>query len=678
VALHRAVSLLEIKSVDEEKRIIRGIASTPEPDRLGDVLDPKGATFALPMPLLWQHRAAEPIGSVTAAKVTKAGIEIIAEIAKIGIARIDEAWTLVKSGLVRGLSVGFRPLAPPEFLEDADGEITGFKFGSWEWVELSAVTIPANSGAAILSVKSLRDIDASDLAASRELARAPGQVISRGASRARAIRLIESRGAAMKKTYGEQIRDWENTRRTKEDERAAILEKFEAAGELPDDAAGEQLEALEAEIKKISAHIVRLQALESDQAASAKAIAPASVTDPAAASRARDAAIAPASSSSIQVRANLPLGQEFVRAAICKLKSFMDHGAISPVAYAKAMYPDCPRIVQYLERAAVPAANTIDQTWAGALVVPSSLATEFLAFVRPSTIIGKFGTGNVPSLRRVPFNTRIGSQTAGGSGYWVGQGAAKPLTKAGFGSQTLLWTKIAAISVLTDELARFSSPSAELLIREDLRDAVVARLDTDFVDPAKAAVAAVSPASVTNGVTPLVSAAGVTADSIRADLAAIIGAYIKTNQNLAGLVLIMPESLAMQVGLLRNPLGQAEFPGIGATGGTLEGIPVITSQYAMHGAAPGAAMVIAVNARYVLLADDDQVTIDASREASLEMSDAPTANSVTNTAPTVAMVSMFQTNSIALRAERYVNWAKANANAVVWMDNVDWGSPTGS
>lgn len=661
----RAVSLLTIKSVDEGARIIRGIASTPEPDRLGDILKSDGAKFKLPIPLLWQHKAAEPIGTVTAAKVTKDGIEIVAEIAKLGIARIDEAWTLIKSGLVRGLSVGFRPLEAPELVETKDD--FGFVFHAWEWIELSAVTIAANQSAAILSTKSLRDLDAPDLAASGRSSGVPEEVSRRGASRSVPVRKSEPRGATMNKTYGEQVRDWENTRETKREERAAILAKFEGAGELPDDAANEALETLDGEIKKIGAHIARLKGLEADQAAAAK---PAAGGDPAAASRAR--AVDSPASRVVEVRSALLPGQEFVRAAICKLRSFLDHGAVSPVAYARAMYPDCPRVAQYLERAAVPAAGVSDPAWAGNLIAAQSISTDFLSYVRPATILGKFGTGSIPSLRRVPFNSKINGQTAGGTGYWVGSGAAKPLTKAAFDSHVILWTKVAAIAVLTEDLARFSSPSAELLIREDLKDALVARLDTDFIDPAKAAVVAVSPASVTNGVAPLVSA-GSSADAIRADIAAIVGAYIAGNQNVGGLVLIMPEALAMHLALMRNPLGQKEFDGIGAAGGSLEGIPVITSQFAVKA---GKSMVIAVNTRYVMLADDDQITVDASREASLEMSDTPAGNA--NTGAGASLVSMFQTNSIALRAERYINWQKASPTAVVWMDAVAWGSVGGS
>lgn len=43
--LDRAYSLLEVKAIDEEKRILTGIATTPTPDRIGDIVVPEGAEF---------------------------------------------------------------------------------------------------------------------------------------------------------------------------------------------------------------------------------------------------------------------------------------------------------------------------------------------------------------------------------------------------------------------------------------------------------------------------------------------------------------------------------------------------------------------------------------------------------------------------------------------------------
>lgn len=152
--LKRAHSLLEIKSFDEEKRELTGIATTPSVDSYGDIVEPKGAEFKLPLPLLWQHDASSPIGQVTKARVTKEGIEVVVKLAQTDEPgtlkdRLDEAWQSIKLGLVRGLSIGFRSL------EHTYMEATGgFRFLKWMWLELSAVTIPANADASITAIKS--------------------------------------------------------------------------------------------------------------------------------------------------------------------------------------------------------------------------------------------------------------------------------------------------------------------------------------------------------------------------------------------------------------------------------------------------------------------------------------------------------------------------------------------
>lgn len=109
---NRAYSTLEVKALDDEKRVITGIASTPSPDRMQDVVEPKGAQFKLPIPFLWQHNHDEPIGHVTDAKVTQKGIEVSVQLTQVEEPgklkdRLDEAWQSIKSGLVRGLSIGF-------------------------------------------------------------------------------------------------------------------------------------------------------------------------------------------------------------------------------------------------------------------------------------------------------------------------------------------------------------------------------------------------------------------------------------------------------------------------------------------------------------------------------------------------------------------------------------------
>lgn len=154
----KAYSTLKVKEISEDggTRTITGIASTPKQDRDNDIMDMDGAQFALPMPFLWQHKHNEPIGEVTAATVTSEGIEITATIVNITDEgplknRIDEAWQSIKSGLVKGLSIGFR-LLEYQYLDDS----YGLHIKEWEWYELSAVTIPANPDGKISSVKNIK------------------------------------------------------------------------------------------------------------------------------------------------------------------------------------------------------------------------------------------------------------------------------------------------------------------------------------------------------------------------------------------------------------------------------------------------------------------------------------------------------------------------------------------
>lgn len=151
--MNRAYSTLEIKSMDDGRRAFAGIASTPNTDRMGDIVEPKGAQFKLPIPLLWQHDAHKPIGWVTSAKVTDKGIHIEGELAKVEEAgalkdRLDEAWQSLKAKLVRGLSIGFTGL------EHSRLDSGGYRFLKWSWLELSAVTIPANADCSITAIKS--------------------------------------------------------------------------------------------------------------------------------------------------------------------------------------------------------------------------------------------------------------------------------------------------------------------------------------------------------------------------------------------------------------------------------------------------------------------------------------------------------------------------------------------
>lgn len=138
---------------DKDRRIVRGWATRLQEDRDGDIVIPEGARFKLPIPFLLDHDSRKAIGSVDTAEVTTDGVSFVASVRSIGgdseVARAcDNAWTLLQSGLRSHVSIGFRSLAfEPR-------ERSGYIIKEWEWLELSAVTIPANPGAEITALKS--------------------------------------------------------------------------------------------------------------------------------------------------------------------------------------------------------------------------------------------------------------------------------------------------------------------------------------------------------------------------------------------------------------------------------------------------------------------------------------------------------------------------------------------
>jgi HK97 family phage prohead protease/HK97 family phage major capsid protein len=633
--LPRAYSTLLVKAFDEEQRLIEGVASTPTPDRVGDILEPSGAVFAREIPLLLYHDSRRPVG---VAQLSKTGNAItfsasIPAITEPGILqeRVAEAWQSLKAQLIRGVSIGFRILDDGiEVLKTGGWRITAF-----EILELSLVAVPANVDATITAIKSIvaRQSAASgtDDGPRPQLA---GDAALRGVTRSM-------------KTTQEQITGFEATRQAKSARMLEIMNAAGEKGETLDAAAQQEYDELAAAVKSIDEHLVRLRNMEELQKAAA---VPARGASPADAQASRQSSV-------IQVKApSLPPGIAFTRMVLCKAASFLSlqRGEIkSALDFARERYPSDERI-QLALKAAVPPATTTDPAWAGVLVDPTNLTGEFVEFLRPMTIIGKFGQGGIPPLHQVPFNIRTIGETADGDAWWVGQGKPKPLTKFGYQAMTLGWAKLATITVITQETAR--------------------RMDIDFVIPSKAAVANVSPASITNGLTPLESS-GDDAAAVRQDIAALINAYVASNQDVSSLVLIMPNTLALAGSLMRNDLGNKEFPDLSLSGGTVEGIPVIPSQYVANIPTHGN-IVIAVNADEVYFADDGQATVDVSTEASLEMSDAPTQDGVTGLG--AELVSLWQNNLMGLRAERFVNWQKRRPEAVVYMHNVTWGAPAGS
>ncbi|WP_427927590.1 phage major capsid protein [Acinetobacter guillouiae] len=272
------------------------------------------------------------------------------------------------------------------------------------------------------------------------------------------------------------------------------------------------------------------------------------------------------------------------------------------------------------------------------LVTLQNLTSEFVDILRPQTIIGK-----MKGFRNVPFNISIPTKTQGSIVNWVGETKKKPVTGLKFGQVKLGFAKIAGIIPFSDELGRFSDPSIDQMVFNDLSDSIIEFMDGQFIDPAKAE-SAESPASILKDA-PKIVASGITADAIRSDLRKLRGELIKKNVSLTGCYYVMSETMASFMSDLIDALGNPIYRGMDAPTGekTLKGLPVVESEKAGK-------LIALVKPSEILLADDGGVDLAISTEATLEYNDGTDD----------IRLGLFQQNMVAVRAERYVNWKQRN------------------
>lgn len=652
MSINRAYSILDIKAVDDDKRIITGIATTPTPDRMDDIVEPKGAQFNLPIPFLWQHDSDKPVGNVTKATVTTSGIKVEIQIEKTdepGLVkdRLDAAWQDIKLRLVRGLSIGFKPVETANI----EGSF-GLRFLKWLWLELSAVTIPANGDCSIANIKS---IDTELLAASGRKQIDDGRPKPPGASgkKSTPVKAMEARSM---KTIAEQIALFDETRKAKAARMDEIMDAAAEKGETLSNEQKDEYDNLASDLKEVEDHLARLRVREKANKETAKEVKGTTVVE-------ADQSRGGKRDHVIQVRSAAPKGAGFVRLLGARFMAKEDGCSPADIALSRGWGDDLANVLKtpkhLLSKAAIAPASTTDPTWAGPLVTYANLQDEFIELLRPKSLLSR-----IPGLRRVPFNIKVPRETAPTTGYWVGQGSPKPVSAGALDTVTLDFAKVAGITYQTQELLRFSQPSSEQLMIDSLVKAITYLVDRDFLDPAKALVTGVSPASITNGSTSI-TATGTSADAFRADFATLLALYSTANFSLDGLVFAMTQTQAMRLGLMRNDFGTKEFPDINKDGGSIEGFPVVTSEniVANGGSPADGAIIVAMNASDILLADDGAVEVDVSTEASIQADSAPDSP---NTASTVT-ISLWQNNLVGIRCERFVTWTKARSNSVVYI-----------
>jgi HK97 family phage prohead protease len=156
----QADPVLSIKSMDETTGEFEGYGSTfgGDPDSYGDVIVKGAFSESLKahrdrktMPkLFWQHDPSQPIGKWLDAVEDDKGLLMRGKL-NMGVQKGREAYELLKSGDIDGLSIGYRI---KKHSEDHDTGV--WMLEALDVFEVSVVSIGANSNATIAAVKADR------------------------------------------------------------------------------------------------------------------------------------------------------------------------------------------------------------------------------------------------------------------------------------------------------------------------------------------------------------------------------------------------------------------------------------------------------------------------------------------------------------------------------------------
>ncbi|MBB5329809.1 HK97 family phage prohead protease [Tunturiibacter gelidoferens] len=145
---------LRIKSIDDQGTFVGLGAVYNNVDLGNDLIEPGAFSRTLSagkkFPVLWQHQADNPIGTCTITDV-RDGIQV-AGILELSDPTARKAFTFMKAGVVKGLSIGYDTVQS-SYVGDVR-HLTELKL--WE---ISCVTFPMNEMALVTGVKSLSDAD---------------------------------------------------------------------------------------------------------------------------------------------------------------------------------------------------------------------------------------------------------------------------------------------------------------------------------------------------------------------------------------------------------------------------------------------------------------------------------------------------------------------------------------
>lgn len=269
----------------------------------------------------------------------------------------------------------------------------------------------------------------------------------------------------------------------------------------------------------------------------------------------------------------------------------------------------------------------------------SARLTNLFDAVLEQTVVGR------ANLRRMLFEVPLLAPDDEIAAHWTEQSKAIRVSRMSLARDTLERKKIAAVTVVTDEALDANSQRVETAIERSFRSALALALDSAFLDSANTGSAA-TPASVTHDAPTVVSSGDPSAD-----LAALVAAF---PGDLSQAVIATDAPTAAQLALWRDTSGGVMFADAGPAGGSLLGLPLLTSRGSPRDTSGG--VITMIDGQGIAWAADD-LEVYATNEALIEMEDVtPTGAIDTPTAASASPVALFQVGATGFKFIVRANW----------------------
>lgn len=608
-------------------------------DRYGDVVKAEGwvlSNFRKNPIALFGHSSSFPIGTWSNVRVE--GGKLVGRLvlaARGTSARIDELLSLVQQGILRAVSVGFRPMES----EPIDPKVPwdGTRYLKQELLECSLVSVPANPAALQLA----RSLNISDETLSlafgehAETRRRDATAIGEHAGTKTAAGIkpagAPSRLKVKNMNLSQRIMDAKTKLTAKEQERITLT----AADQLDHDA----IEAVNDEIETLERDVAVLERSEAQIGKRAALEAPAI--------------------------ARRPLGfpqrdvggfDLLVRAVVARGVSHFSGKAIEKVLDER--YPG-HEATAYIAKADQTIGTTTGSHWADDLVQTVNQGfldalTGFSVYpaLRSRGIGLNFdGVGTVKIPRRT-------AGTAGGG--FVAEGSPIRVGKLTTAAAELSPRKMGVIVAFSRELAKRATPQIEGLVRRAILEDTGAILDAALLDAT--AGSTTRPAGLLNGVSAVATGYGGGDHlAVKADFQALLAPFISANAA-GGITVIMNPAQALAISLMDGPDNNS-----GWFSAIRERVNIVESTYAT------ANRLIAIRNPDFVTAIGDAPEFDVSEQATIHMEDT-TPLEIVSASPTTAdpVRSLWQTGSTGIRMMMDVGWTMARTGMVQWIDTTSY------